>query len=597
MLLADNRIELDARPAPPKPPLLEVAMLGHCPSRDGAARWQRLASDATLLGEIASLGFGRRVAFLKAMDRDPDLVASLADHARLAGLLAKPDSQANEAAILAVLRSLDLNERLLRLYLPEALTDPADQARYLVALGAEAVSLASRVRAVLDHRALYRLPIPVYTFGQFQALFPESFDVPCAYQSTLAGGKAWLPVAVQDFFDGDSTATQGSKKLWVLRVPEREAQAAFLPNPAADLIHIESLGAFDCALLIPRIGILALPDLERLQVPPDLPDIPRLRLANPTPMFRPGCGIQDDTHRERRYGSEIPLPPALLKPEDLIPPIIRSLARFRPDLMCLLSLPLEGQLQGERPVPAADFLRLVGQIAGTASAEAHGELGDKLRHIQFLYPYLRGPGVPLCTPCGVVAGMQAQVSHLQGPWRSVAERTLPGLKLPYPVISQQEATTLRNGPGVSVLVHRGAAAVLDDERLAVPCLPGIALRQLDPVSRTFEHWRSAEVMRFMGWIRRELQRLGDQLVFNIDPPDPRPEMALRQFFTRLHTQGALRGARPEQAFRITSHPEGESTISFDIEIAPAYPLDLIRITFAHDRHAGGVETSIEAAHG
>ena len=93
----------------------------------------------------------------------------------------------------------------------------------------------------------------------------------------------------------------------------------------------------------------------------------------------------------------------------------------------------------------------------------------------------------------------------------------------------------------------------------------------------------------MGWLRRELQALGERLLFDVDAQDPRPEQALRHFFTQLHAAGALRGARPEQAFRIQAVAAGnsaESTLAFEIELAPAFPIDLIRISFMHDRADG-----------
>ena len=103
-------------------------------------------------------------------------------------------------------------------------------------------------------------------------------------------------------------------------------------------------------------------------------------------------------------------------------------------------------------------------------------------------------------------------------------------------------------------------------------------------------WHSAEVQRFMGYVRRELQALGERLLFDVDATDPRPAEALRSFFARLHDAGALRGARPEQAFRIRALPglgsSAESTLAFEIELAPAFPINLIRITFVHDRAEG-----------
>ena len=88
---------------------------------------------------------------------------------------------------------------------------------------------------------------------------------------------------------------------------------------------------------------------------------------------------------------------------------------------------------------------------------------------------------------------------------------------------------------------------MDDEALCAPCLPVADLRGMTKAQRELEHWRSAELMRFMGWLRRELRALGERLLFDTDPRDPRPELALRSFFGRLHEAGALRGAQPEHA--------------------------------------------------
>lgn len=536
MLLADRRIEIDARPAPPAPPVLEVVMLGHCPGpADDPARgaqWQRVAGDGALLGEIAELGFHR------AARRLQELLADLAGTA-----------QAGDDAL----------------------------------------------------RALYRLPLPIVSLGQFRVLFPFAFDTPTEYVSVLAGNRAWLPAALQDFFEASTSLGREQLKLWVIRVPEEEGAEAFLPLGGADLRDPATLGAFERALLPRRAALIVLPDLERLQVPANMPDVPRLRLENPRPVFLP-CGVElDDAYRERRSAEEMALahPPEPLPGAAVVAPIARTLARLRPDMLCLLAVPLAVAPEGELPVPAPGFLSYVGELAartiddGVAAAES----ATALRHLQLLYPYLRTAERPLSSPSGLIAGMQALVAQRHGPWRSIGERPLPARSLPWPALSQNEATALREAPGVTVLLRRNGENVVDDERLCMPCLPLVALRLLSAERRRQEHWSSAEVMRFMGWLQRELRSLGERLVFDADARDPRPELALRAFFNRLHAQGALRGARPEDAFRLARRSEGESTLIFDIEIAPAYPLDLIRITFLQDRHLASVRTLLEAVDG
>ena len=310
-----------------------------------------------------------------------------------------------------------------------------------------------------------------------------------------------------------------------------------------------------------------------------LPDVPRLRLPNPEPVFLPLGSAPDDGHRERRLPNEMPtadVSPALAAS---LAPIARALARRRPDLMCLMSVPFAVQAAGELPAPATPWLALAQQAAG---------LGDALRQVQWLYPYLRGPGRPLVSASGMVAGLQARVAQRFGPWRSAAARALPAGALPWPPASAQQAAAWR-AAGLSVLVQRNGRAMLDDEALPVPVLPGAALANMPSAQRERADWRSAEVQRFMGWLRRELQALGERLLFDVDAQDPRPEQALRHFFTQLHAAGALRGARPEQAFRIQAVAAGnsaESTLAFEIELAPAFPIDLIRISFMHDRADG-----------
>jgi hypothetical protein len=144
-----------------------------------------------------------------------------------------------------------------------------------------------------------------------------------------------------------------------------------------------------------------------------------------------------------------------------------------------------------------------------------------------------------------------------------------------------------------VLVARRSRLELDDERLAGPVVQVPAFRSRRDAQRQDEHYRSGEVARFLGWLRRELTALGEALVFDADPRDPRPGIALNGFFARLHALGALRGRLPEQAFSIRRRDASEGVLAFDIEIAPSFPIDRIRLTFAQDRNAGSAVPTLE----
>ncbi len=141
------------------------------------------------------------------------------------------------------------------------------------------------------------VPLPLNSMAEFDDIFPQARQVATGHRSLLAGSRAWLPQAVADFF------ANGGEKLWLVPVPEEEGQAGFLVPEYAVLHDIDSLRGLAVVLALQDVGLVALPDLERLQIPAQLPDVPRLRLHNPHPRFLPLSQQGGDDHRERRYAS------------------------------------------------------------------------------------------------------------------------------------------------------------------------------------------------------------------------------------------------------------------------------------------------------
>ena len=419
---------------------------------------------------------------------------------------------------------------------------------------------------------LFHLPIPLRSSAEFHDIFPDAANGTAAYVSLLAGDRAWLAQAVDDFF------SNGGEKLWLVRIPEDEGQRGFLPTDDTRLHDTETLRGLATLLVIPTLAVVALPDLERLQIPPQLPDIPRVRLENPDPHFLP-CGTDtDDDHRERRYSSELPEMPEPTPLEQVLRGILPLISRHRPDLQCLFTLPLAYSSEIGSPVADQAALDLL-------TAICDGESGHLLRHLQCLFPYLRGAGTRLQSPVGVIAGKQAAVAAAKGPWHSMAALPLRSASLPYPRLSVAQTLALRDQPGIGVLTTRtgfdGRAQLsLDDERLIVPALPPADYTGAEE-RRRLDGFRAAEIMRFLGFLRRQLQALGEQLVFNADVNDPRPRLLLEQFFRRLYNQGALRGRVPEEGYRITQSQPQEGAIQFDIQIAPAFPIDRLFLTFVN----------------
>lgn len=429
---------------------------------------------------------------------------------------------------------------------------------------------AERLLAEPERADAWHLPIPLAAAAELDDLFPDARGTPTRYRSVLAGDRAWLPDAVDDFF------AQGGERLWVVRVPEADGQRGFLSLPGRGLNEPEALQGLATVLAVAEVGVVAMPDLERLQIPAELPDVPRVRLENPQPRFLPCGGERGDTHRERRHADEMPDAPAPWPTGTLLRAVLRDLDRYRPDIQWLFTLPPGYASAAGRPVLDPAARQAVEALRGERDAA-------QLRRVTLLFPYLRSHRRRLSSPTGAVAGAQAAVAQQAGPWRSMAGRPLRSEARPYPAVSRQDVVAWRDTPGIGVLEHRRGALTLDDERLTVPALPAADYPRsaVAATDSPLAGYRSGEVMRLLGHLIRELRALGESLIFDVDPRDPRPRMALERYFRRLHAAGALRGRRPEQAFRVTQRTAPPAELHYDIEIAPAFPVDRIRLTFAN----------------
>lgn len=467
----------------------------------------------------------------------------------------RPIPQTAVALEVALLGHCPGNVRLERL---RALSAALDEMRR--------AGFGARVDAIINDTEidLYDLPIPLASSAEFDDIFPNARTQATQYASVLAGDTAWLPFAVDDFF------ANGGEKLWIVRVREAEGVRGFLPAFNHPLHDTESLRGLSTLLVLNDVGLIGFPDLERLQIPAQLPGIPRKRLTNPEPQFLPVGTVVDDGHRERRSSQELENETAPWQTLPLLSELLALTTKNRPDIQCLFSLPLAYSAALESP--NADPLVLAELNNARAQTGAY-----LLRQVQLVFPYLNN-GDALTSAVGVVAGAIASSARRNGIWRSIGATKLISSGRPYPALNIQQTLALREAPGVGVINLRQGILQIDDERLMVPALhrddylPGQYSERLNGM-------RSAEVVRFLGYLMRELRKLGERMVFNIDPRDSRPKLLLQKFFTQLYKAGALRGATAADAFTITAAERGESTVAFNIEIAPAYPIDKIVLTF------------------
>ena len=353
-------------------------------------------------------------------------------------------------------------------------------------------------------KALEQLPIPISSLAQFEALFPEARTVPTERRSYLSGSAAWLPFAVEDFFTRGARDT--GKTAWIVRVLEERGADGFLPRADADWFSIDpwtALGPLEIACLPPQAAFVILPDLERLQLPARLRDLPVLDVARLEPTFLP-CDEELDPITMPDPQDEAPPAPPL--------PFVRVLGsiaglmqRVRPDLHVLLAISFapDGIRDRGYPAPSPEALSAAEGLSGQPA-------GRGLRQVQLLYPYLRAPDRVLASPCGLVAARMVESTLRFGPWVSVAGKPLSRLQSAYPPLTPQQVTALREDHGIGVLTSHNGAVELDDERLTRVAFG----------SRTGAG--SGEVARFIGWLRRELKGYGERLVFVSDPDDPTP---------------------------------------------------------------------------
>ena len=436
--------------------------------------------------------------------------------------------------------------------------------------------VANFSESVSDEEAdqLYMLPIPVRSLAQFQRLFPQAtYGIESA--SEQLDTQHWLPWAIKDFFSV-GTSQLDDRICWVIRVDETQGVAGFDISSTAVQHLPESWSAIELACSIESVGILVIPDLERLLVPREIQDIARKHLPNPSAEFYPCSEQYDDTHRERRYSDEIVGNIVDESAVRRIQQVAYRIKSWRPGMQWIFSLPpdIENEIAVNKPVEVFDmWLNTVAKNLKELSA------------VQFVFPLIFSDTRPVTSASGLLAGHIVHKTRSDGVWRSISGMPLSTHLSVWPEVSIKHRTRLREELGLGVLYQAGDNLQLDDERLVVNGF-------CDHVGTAC---KSGELMRFVGWLRRSLRNLGEDMIFNLDGRDPAINNILDAFFRELHQQGALRGAQPEDAYRLTNLSNSSKLIHFQIEIAPSFPVDRFVVSFMHDSKANSLNFDWEVA--
>jgi hypothetical protein len=420
-------------------------------------------------------------------------------------------------------------------------------ARPAAAMEARAAAVALGFGSGADDPAMVGRPLAFASAAAFLAAFPND------------GG--WLSQAVQDYF------AAGAQRAWVVRVevdPARplDAYVTQTPPPAGSLPDT----GLEIALQVPSAGLLVLPDLEQACLAGSLPP-PQAPVAPPDPpAFRP---LADFVVPPPPVVSPQPAGAATVSPYDVLTRVSAALASLRPDMILLFALPI-----------GADQTQSTAALLRRTDQYLHGDslAGPDLPQVQAFAPLLRSPSGAIATPSGLLAGVLAAVAETDGVWRSIAGRTLPSAATPLRRIESNALDELRQ-KGVATLRFVTGTTALDDDILAVRDTPAAAAS------------RAGGTRRLMGWLLRNLQDLGEQLVFETVLDDGRVELILMDLFDSLLSRGALNGRQVSDAVTITRRNPANNAVEFDIGVNTAVALETIRLRFLD----GSLTTSLAVA--
>jgi hypothetical protein len=382
-------------------------------------------------------------------------------------------------------------------------------------------------------------------------------NLPLAFASTAALDAAfplddgWLARAVHDYFNA------GGLRAWVVRVVvDHQAPIDAFVRANPPIVATLPQSGVEIAMQVPSAGLLVLPNLEHLCLASAPPPATQLPTAPPIP---PGFHPVADF---------VPAPPvaplqpssvttAMVLPQSVLARVSAALAARRPDMLCLFALPV-----------GADQTLSVRALVRRAEEYVHGTggTGPDLPQVQAFAPLLRDANGVIASPSGLIAGMLAATAQTDGVWRSIAGRTLPFGATPLRRIESNALDELRK-TGVAVLRSAPGGTMLDDDILAGRDVAGNASR------------RSAGKRRLMGWLLRNLQSFGEQLVFENVLDDGRVELILTDLFDALFQRGALNGRQLSDAVTITRRTVATNAVQFDIAVDIAMAVETIQLNF------------------
>jgi hypothetical protein len=412
----------------------------------------------------------------------------------------------------------------------------------------DAVSAAAQLGFVpaAEDTSLTNLPLSFASAASFAAAFPDD--------------DGWLARTVRDYFNA------GGLRAWVVRVrvdPATPIDAYMAARPP--IVAAAPPTGVEIAMQVTSAGLLLLPDLEYLCVATVLPS-PTIPAPPPVPV-----GFRPVTDFVTLAPSALPASPVAVSvsPRDVLGRVSAALAKSRRDMLCLFALPV-----------GADQAQSVPDLIKRAETYLHGSAvpSEDLPQVQAFAPLTRDTDGAIASPSGMIAGFLGASAQTNGVWRSIAGRSLPLGMTPLRRIESNALRKLRRS-GIATLRFGPGGTAIDDDILACTDVPANATR------------RPAGTRRLIGWLLRNLQRFGEQLVFENVLDDGRVELVLTDLFSALLQRGALNGNQVTDAVTITRRKTSDAGLIFDIAVDIASALETIQLRFLD----GALSTTLVAA--
>jgi uncharacterized protein len=190
------------------------------------------------------------------------------------------------------------------------------------------------------------------------------------------------------------------------------------------------------------------------------------------------------------------------------------------------------------------------------------------------YPVVVGPG-------GAIAGVYARTDFDIGVWKAPANTS----------ISAISGTTLQIGDDLQSLLNVDATSGKSINAIRFFSGKGNLVWGARTLAGNDNEWRYINVRRLMIFIEESCQKASSQFVFepNTAQTWQRIKGMVDNFLTNLWRQGALAGAKPEDAFFVrigigttmTAQDILDGVMNVEIGVAPSRPAEFIVLKFSH----------------